>query len=183
MTGDRFQMRLRVKRIRGLAARLPPRTLQRALLPRRQTRPLPRPPLSRGGEGRHGRHVPREERRRDRLQEGRGRSQGIGVVVVRHIAAHASKENTFLNAKDDDAEGGTSLSIRRVMSPKYWTCCVQSRPRVATFASPLCWTNLSRSFTSTSRRSTRSLRAAGTIFHCHGEDFEPSHHHHHPTSQ
>ena len=178
MTGDRFQMRLRVKRIRGLAARLPPRTLQRALLPRRQTRPLPRPPLSRGGEGRRriggggggdARHVPREERRRDRLQEGRGRSQGIGVVV-RHIAAHASKENTFLNAKDDDAEGGTSLSIRRVMSPKYWTYYVQSRQRVATFASPLCWTNLSRSFTSTSRRSTRSLRAEGTIFHCHGEE-------------
>ena len=101
MTGDRFQMRLRVKRIRGLAARLPPRTLQRALLPRRQTRPLPRPPLSRG-EGRRigdARDVPREECRRDRVQEGRGCSQRIDVVRNGN-AEHASTENILLSAND-----------------------------------------------------------------------------------
>lgn len=103
--GDRFQMRLRIKRLRGLTARLPQRALQRALVSRRQTRPLPRPPLPRGGEGWIGggdaRDVAREERRRDRLQEGRGRPQRIGGGVG-HFAEHASKENVILIPKHDD---------------------------------------------------------------------------------
>ena len=94
-------MRFRVKRLRGLTARLSKRALQRALVSRRQTRPFPRPPLSRG-EGRRigdARDVPREECRRDRVQEGRGCSQRIDVVRNGN-AEHASTEYVLLIAND-----------------------------------------------------------------------------------